>query len=107
MFTYRRNSLRANCNSVLNNVWIENISRSGKMREQLLIYVSFDTTLEDLELLRRELHYFVADKENSRDFDGLEVEVTGISEMNKLELKVEVQHKVSTTPEARKHSLLM
>jgi hypothetical protein len=84
---------KLNGGSVLNSVWIDNISRSGKMRELLLIYISFDTTLEDIELLRREMQYFVTDKDNSRDFDGLEVEVTGIHSMDKMELKVEIQHK--------------
>ena len=64
------------------------------MREQLLIYISFDTTLEDVQLLRREMQNFVLDKENNRDFEpDVDVEVTGIAEMNKLELKVEIKHK--------------
>ena len=64
------------------------------MREQLLIYVSFDTSLEDIQLLKNEMHAFVTDRDNSRDFQpDTEVEVTGISEMNKMELKVEIRHK--------------
>lgn len=66
------------------------------MREQLLLYISFDTSLEDLQLLRNEMHAFVTDKENSRDFQpDIDVEITGIAEMNKLELKVEIRHKVN------------
>ena len=81
-------------NSVLNTLWIQNVSRSEAMREQLLIYVSFDTSLEDLQLLRNEIHTFVSDKENSRDFQqDVDVEVTGLAEMNKMELKVEIRHK--------------
>ena len=67
------------------------------MREQLLIYIHFDTTLEDIQLLRNEMQAFVLDKDNCRDFQpDVEVEVTGISEMNKLELKVEIRHKVDS-----------
>ena len=81
-------------NIVLNTLWIQNVSRSEAMREQLLIYVDFGTTLEDVQLLRNEMQAFVLDKENSRDFQpDIDVEITGIAEMNKLELKVEIRHK--------------
>jgi small-conductance mechanosensitive channel len=82
-------------NIVLNTVWIDNISRSKAMREQLQMYISFDTTLEDIQLLRNEMQNFVLDKENSRDFQPeIDVEVTGIASMDKMELKVEIRHKV-------------
>jgi hypothetical protein len=81
-------------NIVLNTNWIENITRSKAMREQVFLYVNFDTTLEDIQLLKNELQAFVLDKENSRDFQSdIDVEVTGVAEMNKLELKVEIRHK--------------
>ena len=81
-------------NAVLNTLWIQNVSRSEAMREQLLIYVSFDTTLEDIQLLRNEMRTFVTDKENSRDFQpNIDVEITGIASMDKMELKVEIRHK--------------
>lgn len=83
-------------NIVLNTLWIQNISRSKAMREQLSMYIHFDTTLEDIQLLKNEMQAFVLDKENCRDFQpDIDVEVTGISEMNKLELRVEIKHKVS------------
>ena len=64
------------------------------MREELLIYVHFDTTLEDIQLLKNEMRNFVRDKENCRDFQpDIEIEVTGISEMNKMELQIEIKHK--------------
>lgn len=81
-------------NIVLNTKWIENISRSKAMREQLLIFVNFDTTLEDIQLLKNEMTTFVTDKENNRDFQpDVDIEVTGIHEMNKMELKIEIRHK--------------
>lgn len=81
-------------NVVLNTQWIQNVSRSNAMKEQLLLYVHFDTTLEDIQLLKTEIQNFVRDKDNSRDFQpDVDVEVTGIAEMNKLELKVEIRHK--------------
>lgn len=82
-------------NIVLNTIWIQNISRSKAMREQLFMYIAFDTSLEDIQLLKNEMQAFVLDKDNCRDFQpDIDVEVTGISEMNKLELRVEIKHKV-------------
>ncbi|KAL8792833.1 MAG: hypothetical protein Q9195_004562 [Heterodermia aff. obscurata] len=88
------NKLTQTPNVVLNGLWIDNISRSKAMREELLIYVHFDTTLEDIQLLKSEMRNFVRDKENCRDFQpDIEIEVTGISEMNKMELQIEIKHK--------------
>jgi small-conductance mechanosensitive channel len=42
-------------NIILNNLWIENITRSKAMKEQLEMFISFDTTLEDIDLLRSEV----------------------------------------------------
>jgi hypothetical protein len=78
----------------LNSVWIENISRSKAMRERVAMFVNFDTSFEDIKALKNEIYAFVTDKENSRDFQPeIEVEVVGIAEMNKLELRVEIRHK--------------
>lgn len=82
-------------NIVLNSLWIQNVSRSRAMKEQLLMFIHFDTTLEDVNLLKKEMQAFVMAKENNRDFQpDIDVEVTGIHEMNKLELRVEIKHKV-------------
>ncbi len=82
-------------NIVLNTVWIQNVSRSKAMREQLFMYIAFDTSLEDIQVLKNEMQAFVLDKENSRDFQpDVDLEITGIAEMNKLELRVEIRHKV-------------
>lgn len=81
-------------NIVLNTMWVQNVSRSDAMREQLSIYIDFGTTLEDVQLLRNEMQAFVTDKENSRDFQpDIDVEITGIAAMDKMELKVEIRHK--------------
>lgn len=81
-------------NIVLNSLWIENISRSKAMSEQLEIDVSFDTSFDDLQILKNELHNFVTDKDNSRDFQpDLEVGILGTSDQSKLMLQVEIKHK--------------
>jgi len=80
---------------VLNSQYaIENVSRSKAMTEQLSIMIHFDTSFEDIQLLKNELLSFVTDKENSRDYQpDLNVDVLGTSDMSKLELRIEVRHK--------------
>ncbi|CZS99026.1 related to mechanosensitive ion channel [Rhynchosporium graminicola] len=81
-------------NIVLNTLWIENVTRSKAMKEQLEMFISFDTTLEDIELLRAEMEAFVRSADNSRDFQpDIILEATGIGNMDKLQLKVEIRHK--------------
>lgn len=88
-------------NIVLNGLWVENVSRSKAMKEQISMFVSFDTSFEDIKALKNEMQTFVLDKENSRDFQSdIEVEVVGIAEMNKLELRVEIRHKSNWANEA-------
>ncbi|KAI9052194.1 hypothetical protein LZ554_003553 [Drepanopeziza brunnea f. sp. 'monogermtubi'] len=81
-------------NIVLNNLWIENVTRSKAMKEQLDMFISFETSLEDIELLRAEMEAFVRAPENARDFQpDIVLEATGIGSMDKLQLKVEIKHK--------------
>ncbi|KAF2086727.1 hypothetical protein K490DRAFT_44024, partial [Saccharata proteae CBS 121410] len=81
-------------NIVMNTLWVENVSRSNAMREQVSIYVSFGTTFEDIKTLQDEMQNFVRDKDNCRDFQpDVDVDVRGIAEMNKLELCIEIRHK--------------
>ncbi|KAM5486237.1 hypothetical protein McanCB56680_001318 [Microsporum canis] len=81
-------------NIVLNTQWIENVTRSSAMREQLTLTCDFGTSFGDIQLLKREMQTFVRAKDNSRDFGpDVDVEVSGLGEMNKLELKVEIRHK--------------
>lgn len=81
-------------NIVLNTVWVENVTRSKAMKEQLDMFISFDTTLEDIDLLRTEMENFIRHPDNSRDFQpDLLLEATGIGNMDKLQLRVEIRHK--------------
>lgn len=88
-------------NIVLNNLWVENITRSKAMREQVSIFTAFDTSFEDINALKQEMIAFVRDPVNSRDFHpDIEVEVISIAEMNKLELRVEIRHKSNWSNES-------
>ena len=88
-------------NIVLNTNWIENITRSKAMREQIVLTVDFGTSFGDIQLLKNELEYFVRDKENCRDFQSdIDIEVLGLGEMSKLELRVEIRHKSNWSNES-------
>lgn len=81
-------------NNILNTLWIDNFSRSNAMYEQLKIPVSIDTTFADIQFLREEMERFVWDKDNCRDFQPeIDVEVVGVGDMDKLELRVDIRHK--------------
>lgn len=92
-------------NIVLNNLYVENITRSKAMREQVPIFVSFDTTFDDVNTLKQEMQAFVRDPQNNRDFlPDVEIEVVSIAEMSKLELRVEIRHKSNWSNEALRAS---
>ena len=80
-------------NISLNTLFIENLSRSDAMMEEYSVFVSFDTTFEDIQILRDELNKFVTDKDNSRDFHQMNLEVLGTTDMSKLEIQVQIKHK--------------
>lgn len=92
-------------NIVLNTLWVENVTRSKAMREQIPIFVDFGTSFEDVNLLKIEMQNFLRDPQNSRDFfPDIEIEVVSIAEMNKLELRCEVRHKSNWSNEALRAS---
>lgn len=81
-------------NNILNSLWIENVSRSSFMKEQIELDVSFDTSFEDVQLLKMEMLNFVTDKDNTRDFlPDIDIEILGTTDMSKLQLRVEIRHK--------------
>lgn len=81
---------------IANTLWIENISRSRAMKERLTFSVSPGTSNEDILALRSELQKFVTADENRRDFkDEVDIELLSVGNMEKLELQVEIRHKVS------------
>ncbi|KAI1084363.1 Mechanosensitive ion channel-domain-containing protein [Whalleya microplaca] len=88
-------------NIVLNNLWIENVTRSKAMKEVIEVNVSFDTSFEDIELLRLEMERFVQAPENSRDFlPDISIGVGGVGDLDKLQLKIAIKHKSNWHNEA-------
>ncbi|KID91405.1 Mechanosensitive ion channel family protein [Metarhizium guizhouense ARSEF 977] len=81
-------------NIVLNNLWIDNVSRSKAMTESFQVDVSYDTSFEDIELLRAEMEKFVRHPDNSRDFKpDFTIGVGGVGDLDKLTLEISIQHK--------------
>ncbi|KAM3421824.1 putative MscS family protein C2C4.17c [Cercospora zeina] len=81
-------------NVMLNSLSLDNVSRSTAQTEHITLDIAFDTSFDDIQILKNELTKFVTDKENNRDFQpDVEVEVLGTSDMSKLQLKVEIRHK--------------
>ncbi|PHH66674.1 hypothetical protein CDD81_6511 [Ophiocordyceps australis] len=81
-------------NIQLNTLWIENVSRSKAMVETIELDVSYDTTFEDIELLRSEMESFVRAPENSRDFQpDFNISVGGVGDLDKMTLYISIKHK--------------
>lgn len=88
-------------NIVLNNLWIDNLSRSKAMKEVIEVNISFDTSFEDVELLRLEMEQFVRHSDNSRDFQpDLVIGVGGVGDCDKLTLSLAIKHKSNWHNEA-------
>jgi small-conductance mechanosensitive channel len=81
-------------NIQLNNLCIENVTRSKAMKEAISVKVAFDTSFEDVELLRAEMEAFVCHSDNSRDFQpDLSIGVSSVGNLDALELSVVIKHK--------------
>ena len=64
------------------------------MLECIEVDISFDTTFEDVELLRAEIEKFVRDPDNARDFQpDFNIGVTGVGNLDKLSLSICILHK--------------
>lgn len=82
-------------NIVLNTLWINNITRSRGLLERIDIFISFDTSVEDMNTLRFEMEKFVSDPENKREWqDDIILRCLSVGSMDKLQLQLEVRHKV-------------
>lgn len=70
------------------------MSRSKAMTETVELNVSFDTSFEDIELLRVEMERFVRSPENSRDFQpDFSISVGGVGDLDKMLLYISIKHK--------------
>lgn len=64
------------------------------MKEVIEVNISFDTSFEDVELLRVEMEKFVRHADNSRDFQpDLAIGVGSVGDLDKLTLKIAIKHK--------------
>lgn len=63
------------------------------MTENIQVDVSFDTTFDDVELLRQEMEHFVRDPENYRDFQRDFSISVGVGNLDRLTLFATIKHK--------------
>lgn len=84
-------------NIQLNNLWIENVTRSGPTPEILYINVSYDhTSFEDVELLRIEMEKFVTHPDNMRDFQpGVIINVSDVTDLKQIVLEFIIMYKAN------------
>lgn len=88
-------------NIQLNNLWIENVTRSKAMKETVDVAVSYDTSFEEIELLRLELEKFVRSPDNSRDFQpDITITINDVGNLDKMTLKIQIKHKSNWHNEA-------
>ncbi|KUI53374.1 hypothetical protein VP1G_00590 [Cytospora mali] len=81
-------------NIIVNNLWIENVTRSKAMKETIELNISFDTSFEDIELLRLEMEKFVRHPDNARDFQpDFSIGIGSVNNCDKLTLQIVVKHK--------------
>ncbi|CEJ80540.1 hypothetical protein VHEMI00718 [[Torrubiella] hemipterigena] len=81
-------------NIQLNNLWVDNVTRSRAMIECFEVNVSYDTSFEDIELLRVEMEKFVRAPENSRDFHpDFNIGVGSVNNLDKMTLEFVIKHK--------------
>jgi small-conductance mechanosensitive channel len=82
-------------NIINNNNWIENVTRSKAMKEQVSVVVHAETSFADIEVLRGEIEAFVLAADNKRDFfPEVEIQIMEVKDLKSIELLVGVQHKV-------------
>ena len=80
--------------SLLNTYWIENLSRSKRLKEYFTIAVSADTSFDTIDKIRSDLQDFV--RRNARDFKegSVDIQLSSMTDLTQLKLDVEVEHKV-------------
>jgi hypothetical protein len=78
-----------------NDNWIENVTRSKAMKEQISVSIHAETSFADIEVLKGELQAFVLAADNKRDFHPeVEIQIMEVKDLKSIELLVGVSHKV-------------
>jgi small-conductance mechanosensitive channel len=83
-------------NIINNNNWVDNVTRSKQMKEQIDISVNAETSFADIEVFKMELIAFLSADENKRDFyNDVEIQITQCKDLKQIDITVGVSHKVS------------
>lgn len=90
-------------NIVLNSLWIENITRSETMSEQVSIVCSLKF-YENVSSLKHEMEAFASQPVNESDFDPVVDVELSIADMSKLKISVKIRHKTKWPDESLRAS---
>ncbi|EXJ79106.1 hypothetical protein A1O3_08607 [Capronia epimyces CBS 606.96] len=81
-------------NSILNGLWIKNLTRSRDLRDQITVHVAAGTSFADLDALRAQLAAFVVHPDHRRDFGpDVHLHLVQVQDLKLLELRIDFQHK--------------
>lgn len=79
-----------------NDNWVDNITRSKQLKEQIEISVNAETSFADIEVFKMELVSFLSLDENKRDFHSeVDLQITQCKDLKQIDLMIGVSHKVS------------
>lgn len=85
-------------NIINNNNWVDNITRSKHMKEQIAISVNAETSFADIEVFKMELVAFLKAEGNNRDFfPDVEVQIIECKDLKQIDMTVGVSHKVRSS----------
>jgi hypothetical protein len=77
-----------------NDNWIENVTRSKAMKEQISVSVHVETSLADIEVLKNELQAFLVHADNKRDFfPDIGIQIMEVTDLKGIQLLVSATHK--------------
>lgn len=72
---------------------VHNLRRSGSMWEYTDLVVSYDTSLETLEILRRRLEDYIMDDQRRREWSNINLNIDTMTFQNAITLKIGLEHR--------------
>ncbi|KAK9479563.1 Mechanosensitive ion channel-domain-containing protein [Lipomyces japonicus] len=79
-------------NSILNTLFVENVTRSPSMQDVITLLVNYNTSFDDLSALETILSQFL--KDNDRDFyPDISLQVSGLPALDRMEIQIRFKHK--------------
>ena len=91
-------------NIVLNSDWIDNLTRSGCLKERIPLTIDPGTSSDEIELLQQELQDFVRRGENKRHYQPyVNVDISSVGDLKTLTLQVEYGQKGNWSSDSQRY----